>query len=216
MSKLVGFSDTHGQHDSLDVPNSTYICFCGDYQKGRMGYEPAKYEGLRFLNWYAALPNQHKIMTVGNHDDWFFYQPEEFIAACNERNIHLCVAGWGFASFLVGKLIFAGTQHGYTHAKALIPHRPELPYSDSYDVLLTHCPPYGILDFEPRKLENCGNTEWRKQMNCAVFRPKLHLFGHIHDQYGKTGRFANVALCDNNGKLKQQPLVIDVQHLERK
>lgn len=51
------------------------------------------------------------------------------------------------------------------------------------DILVTHGPPHGILDRNING-EHCGCEELRE----TSFRiaPKLHVFGHIHEQGGKT------------------------------
>lgn len=212
MSKLVALADTHGQHDCLDGPQAKYVVYAGDYQKGHMEYEPAKYEALRFLKWFAGLDCDYKILTIGNHDDHFWYQSREFLELCEALDINCLLDG---KIKEIGKLRFCGTQEGYPHKRALTFTLKPLPDPKDYDVLLTHCPARGIFDFEPRKIENCGSTALREYFH-ERGKPKLHIFGHIHDQYGKTGPFCNVALCDNNGKLRQKPMVIDVTHLERK
>jgi len=50
------------------------------------------------------------------------------------------------------------------------------------DVLITHSPAYGLLDFDD------GINYGDKQLLSKVleFRPQLHLFGHIHAQHGIT------------------------------
>lgn len=50
------------------------------------------------------------------------------------------------------------------------------------DVLLTHGPPYGILD----KI-NAGNNVGSEALRKRVFeiKPKFHLFGHIHESRGQ-------------------------------
>ena len=48
------------------------------------------------------------------------------------------------------------------------------------DVLITHCPPYDILDFDDGI--NYGSTELL--MKVEEIKPRLHLFGHIHKQHG--------------------------------
>jgi len=50
------------------------------------------------------------------------------------------------------------------------------------DVLITHGPPYGILDLT-HEGEKVGCEELMK----AVLRvqPKIHIFGHIHEAYGE-------------------------------
>lgn len=44
------------------------------------------------------------------------------------------------------------------------------------NVLITYCPPYGILDFDDGI--NYGSTELFVRL--GEIKPRLHLFGHIH------------------------------------
>ena len=59
---------------------------------------------------------------------------------------------------------------------------------DDIDILVTHGPPYGILDEVERvtkwgtKKFNVGCEELSKAL--VRVRPKLHVFGHIHEGYG--------------------------------
>ena len=56
------------------------------------------------------------------------------------------------------------------------------------DILVTHYPPYGILD------EGMGNTEI---LNFILHsQPKYHLFGHIHSTAGQKDIFGNTT-CVN-------------------
>ena len=50
------------------------------------------------------------------------------------------------------------------------------------DVLISHGPPFGILDTAPMS----GSHEGCRELLDAVtrVRPKLHVFGHIHNAYG--------------------------------
>lgn len=51
------------------------------------------------------------------------------------------------------------------------------------DILITHSPPYGILDkiVDGRNVGSKYLHAWFKY----VERPKLHVFGHIHEAYGQ-------------------------------
>ncbi len=51
------------------------------------------------------------------------------------------------------------------------------------DVLITHGPPHGILDRTFRG-EQAGCADLRDALRRV--RPKLHVFGHIHEGYGQT------------------------------
>jgi Icc-related predicted phosphoesterase len=60
---------------------------------------------------------------------------------------------------------------------------------DDTDILITHSPPYMILDEVERKIkngirfENVGSPSLRATIE--RIKPKLHVFGHIHGQGGK-------------------------------
>ena len=62
-----------------------------------------------------------------------------------------------------------------THYWSLIP--------DDTDVLITHGPPYGILDLPFGKGEPAGCELLLKRVQ--EVKPRVHVFGHIHGSYGK-------------------------------
>lgn len=81
------------------------------------------------------------------------------------------------------------------------------------DILLTHNPPYTILD------RSSGGA----QLGCrdlfdivtTSIKPKLHLFGHVHAGYGQLTDinqtiFANASLCDSYLRIAHSPIVIDL------
>jgi Icc-related predicted phosphoesterase len=48
--------------------------------------------------------------------------------------------------------------------------------------LITHCPPFGILDFNDKgKHEGCQDLLEIVQQK---IKPRLHVFGHLHDAHG--------------------------------
>ncbi|MEY4540708.1 MAG: hypothetical protein RLZZ306_2465 [Bacteroidota bacterium] len=51
------------------------------------------------------------------------------------------------------------------------------------DILITHCPPFGILDFNDRgKHQGCQDLLEIVQQK---IKPRLHVFGHLHDAHGQ-------------------------------
>lgn len=56
---------------------------------------------------------------------------------------------------------------------------------DEVDVLITHGPPHNVLDAAADGYR-CGCPELRAQIDTQRIRPRLHVFGHIHEAYGKT------------------------------
>jgi hypothetical protein len=91
-------------------------------------------------------------------------------------------------------------------------------FPDGMDVLLSHGPPHGILDFN-MSAQNVGCEEMRIRLDTMKKPPKLCLFGHIHNSYGvkfpppyqerESPIYANVALDQTSvgGRiLYQEPL----------
>ena len=66
------FSDTHGKHRNVPIPeNIQIIIHCGDICNG--GDEN---EILDFFNWYSDLKIPYKIFVNGNHDLPFELEPD--------------------------------------------------------------------------------------------------------------------------------------------
>lgn len=84
------------------------------------------------------------------------------------------------------------------------------------DILLTHGPPYSIMDKSTRS-PHLGCRELLEVVSKKV-QPKLHVFGHVHGGYGQLkneeqfGRtlFVNAALCDSKFRIVDTPIIIDL------
>ncbi|MDE6073898.1 MAG: serine/threonine protein phosphatase, partial [Muribaculaceae bacterium] len=78
------------------------------------------------------------------------------------------------------------------------------------DVLITHCPAYGILDFDDNI--HYGSEEILSKLSAV--RPKAHLFGHIHVQHGLTTVdgtiFSNGAIMNVDYTNLNSPAVIEI------
>jgi Icc-related predicted phosphoesterase len=77
------------------------------------------------------------------------------------------------------------------------------------DVLITHEPPYGILD---RSSASSPHTGCRELFEAVIrVRPKLHVFGHVHGAHGifrtEHTTFANAALLGVEGDRVEFPIV---------
>ncbi len=64
------------------------------------------------------------------------------------------------------------------------------------DVLITHSPAYGILDFD----DNINYGDEQLLSKIMEIHPRLHLFGHIHAQHGTATEqgitFSNAAIMN--------------------
>ena len=78
------------------------------------------------------------------------------------------------------------------------------------DVLITHTPAYGILDYD-------GNIHYGSEelfSRISAVNPRLHLFGHIHSQNGIVKRdstmFSNAAIMNADYTNQNSPNLIKI------
>ena len=79
------------------------------------------------------------------------------------------------------------------------------------DILITHGPPHGHLDYVDYSKQNVGCELLRDRIN--IIKPKIHVFGHIHSSYGYkfdgTTHFFNAAVLDERYNFTQKPLTVE-------
>jgi Icc-related predicted phosphoesterase len=78
-------------------------------------------------------------------------------------------------------------------------------------VLISHGPPAGILDFTIEG-KHVGSTSLLAEISQRI-KPQLHLFGHIHEGYGKCRigevTFVNGSICNADYLPIHAPLVLE-------
>lgn len=81
---------------------------------------------------------------------------------------------------------------------------------DNIDVLITHGPPFGVLD----------GTVYGKRVGCEELllrvyhvKPRYRLFGHIHESYGSFTKgettFINASVLDDRYELKNDAKILE-------
>ena len=205
--RLVLISDTHGHHD-FPVPDGDVLVHAGDgCKRGTIDEAQAWGDFLR------RQSHAHKVVIAGNHDRCFesdldnsrtTFDGLDFLhdSGCERRGLRFWGSPWQpwFLSWAFN------LQRGPELAAkwALIP--------DGVDVLITHGPPQGILDltFDDRAV---GCEELRRAIDDRV-RPRLHVFGHIHEAYGarQIGRtmFVNASTCTLAYRASNPAVVVDL------
>lgn len=216
MPRIVCISDTHNCNDEIIVPDGDLLIHSGDAT-----IEGGHVEVIDFLNWFSQLPHKRKIFVAGNHD-WLF--------EIDNRHARLLLADSKIIYLQDSSIEIDGVkiygspwQPRFFDWAFNLDRGPEMAEKwamipDDIDVLITHGPPYGILDLVPRKGwdENTGCEELRKRVEqIAKFGGlKLHVFGHIHCGYGvhkEFGvKFVNASICDEQYNPSQPPIVIDL------
>ena len=184
--KIVHISDTHGQHRRLtQLLDADIIVHSGDFTMNG-----SEREVIDFMNWFCDLPYTHKIFICGNHDACLYGAKIGGL----DKNVHyLCNSG-----VIVDGVKFYGVPMFMEECISDRQSRNYAAIPADTDVLITHCPPYGILDFDDGI--NYGSTELLERVE--EIKPHLHLFGHIHKQNGvwKDGStiFSNGAIMNED------------------
>ena len=196
--RFVCLSDTHNKLDRIAVPEGDILIHAGDYtNKNTLD------EIIKFADDMAKLPHKYKIIVPGNHD------LKNDICYTNEliERIPNCFFLYDNTITINGIKIY-GTP-------ALRDQTFTLP--DRMDVLITHSPPYGILDISRKKLngEHGGNPDLTTQLDELKYKPKVHVFGHIHEGYGynkiNNVMYINAANCNLYHRPNNKPIIFDLK-----
>lgn len=196
--RILHLSDTHGCHHLLrDLPEADVVVHSGDLCM--VGTEQ---EALDFLNWFCDLPYRHKIFICGNHDDCLYGAN---IGGLDDNVHYLCNSGIEIEGLkFYGVPMFMGD---------CVTDRQNLNYNKipiDTDILITHTPVYGILDFDDSI--NYGSEVLLQAVTNV--NPRIHLFGHIHKQHGittiGTTIFSNGAIMNEDYSILNHPNVIEL------
>lgn len=185
----MAFSDTHGKHRYLEMPNDMDILICaGD------GINTFSIDEFRdFLSWYVSIPAKLRIFVAGNHELFFDLFPETSRKLIPDGIVFLENEGYDF----LGMRFYSVPARTWLHQPVAIPK--------DVDFLITHGPAFGFLD------EGQGCRLLRESVLNS--NPLYHLFGHIHTQGGKMMQnrwttFYNVSCFE---KLQNQIKYLDLK-----
>jgi Icc-related predicted phosphoesterase len=188
-------------------------------------------ELIHFLKWLSKQPFKYKIFIAGNHDRFLEDKrliAEDIISRYQDNGIVYLKN----SSFECEGLKFYGTPHQpYFGGWAFnVPDFNKLVYiyqqiPDDVDILLTHCPPYGILDqshyptySNPTGENHLGSMELKvvlAEKNLYNNAPRVVAFGHIHGDGGKMLQvgdtlYINAALCNEDNDPINNIITIDL------
>lgn len=188
--KLVAISDTHN-HWPSSLPDGDILCHAGDLtQSGKLKELASAVQHLKD----QVGRFKHVVCTGGNHDfalAAFMNQGEEEMLrrdffgdviylrdnACALMNRKFYGSPWTLKSQQSDNVwAFQGKPWELRDKFSEIP--------DNVDVLITHSPPYGVLDHYWQW--RLGSEDLMERVK--VIRPKLHIFGHVHNAYGNVIR----------------------------
>jgi Icc-related predicted phosphoesterase len=218
--KIDCIADTHG----IDLKSIVFsddadmVIIAGDITRNsRIGSYIYAIESI------SKLPHKYKVLIAGNHDGGFRYlKPDwgEFGIIYLEQDI-----------VEIEGIRIAGSPYtpkfgnwGFMEPDEDLAERWEVFEHQNIDILITHGPPYGVLD-ENKSGFKCGSRSLLASVVERI-RPIYHIFGHIHEARGKTKiitrttgikdraklvTFLNVSVLDHNYRLQCiYPVTIEI------
>lgn len=204
--RLVLLSDTHELHREIDdLPPGDILVHAGDCTMFSRSLRAI----VDFNDWLGELPHRHKVVVPGNHETFLQTDPSNRKLLSNATvliNEAVTVAGlriWGSPITQSGPAFGLRSPDDRRRFYSSIP--------EDTDVLVTHGPPFAMLDRSP------GSTHQGDPVLLdAVMRvrPRLHVFGHIHAGFGifegEHTTFVNAALLGPKGEIDKKPLVLRI------
>lgn len=210
--RLVCISDTHNQHDALRLPEGDVLVHAGDFTGAG---KPQEVEA--FAKWLGAQRHPHKVLIAGNHD-WLFERDNAQARALLARHcakahylqdsgveiegVHFWGSPW--------TPYFLNWAFNLKRGKPLARKWAAAPRTTQ--VLVTHGPPHGTLDLTRHGL-NVGCEELAGELERRL-RPKVHVFGHIHEGYGtytfNGTKYVNASSCTEFYEPTNAPIVVDI------
>ena len=212
-------SDTHTKHKQLNLPGGDLLIHSGDLSNR------GSFNDLEdFLLWFGKQDYKHKIFIAGNHDFCFQDSParcKQILKEHEEYNgniIYLEDSGCTIEGLKIWgspwQPEFYSWAFNLPRGKKLAEKWSLIP--EDTDILITHGPPYGFLD-EVRY----NNNSRDKHQGCqdlmdrvAIIKPKIHCFGHIHEQYGfcdyNGTKFINASSVNFSYYITNQPITIEI------
>jgi Icc-related predicted phosphoesterase len=212
--KITFISDTHNKHKHLTSKGMGNILGSGDIlvHAGDSTSMGQKHEINEFLKWFSNTDFEHKIFIAGNHD--FGFEKETDI---DQQFKDLGVTYLFDNDITIDGIKFYGSpwQPEFYNWAFNLPRGEELSAKwekipDDVDILITHGPAYGILDYAPIG-GHVGCEELYRKI--VEVKPKIHVCGHIHDSYGQKTmggiEFLNASTLNDRYEYAHKPIVVE-------
>ena len=212
--KITFISDTHNKHKHLTSKGMGNILGSGDIlvHAGDSTSMGQKHEINEFLKWFSNTDFEHKIFIAGNHDFGFEQQTD-----IDQEFKDLGITYLFDNDITIDGIKFYGSpwQPEFHNWAFNLPRGEELAAKwekipDDVDILITHGPAYGILDYAPIG-GHVGCEELYRKI--VEVKPKIHVCGHIHDSYGQKSmggiEFLNASTLNDRYEYAHKPIVVE-------
>lgn len=207
--KLICIADTHNRHQEIPIPDGDILIHAGDFSG-----TGTKNECINFLTWFSSQPHEHKIFIGGNHDFYLekmYFTERKSLIPPNINFLQdsgITIKGFNFW----GSAVNPGNEQwafNRQRGREIRRHWDKIP--SKTDVLITHTPPYGVKD-QLKNKTHLGCEELKKRID--KLKLPLHIFGHIHEHYGKIKisptTFINASSLDNKYRIFNPPIEIEL------
>ena len=200
--KLVIISDSHGRHEDLGRLRGDLLIHCGDSGNGFTRHAD---DVDRLDTWFGQQRFDRILCIGGNHDFEIQARAErggpvfrnaEYLQdqAYEYRGVRFYGSPW--TPELVNWAFYLDDDE-LRDRWELIP--------DEVEVLITHTPPFGILDRNSSG-RNCGCRELQRRL--LDLHPRIHCFGHIHASAGTTSMngttFVNASMVNRRYEIARR------------
>lgn len=214
--KIVAISDTHNKHREIKIPDADVLVHAGDITwRGELSIVQD------FADWLKDIPIKHKIVIFGNHELGFQrgHKRDPAIKLIQDAGATYLedsgieidgVKFWGSP----WQPWFHDWEFNLQRGKDIDAKWALIPQDTN--VLITHGPPYLIMDEAPRGIGAFDNVGCKDLLNRvgALENLKYHVFGHIHNGYGTKEfgpcTFINAAICTEAYAASNEPIVFEV------
>lgn len=191
---IAHFSDTHGLPRKGVPDEADLVVISGDIApnrtRGNRDFEPVyqrEWYERTIRDWKRWLGGRPLVFVQGNHD---FYNPTAAfgragISALNVEDGVVEIEGVTFAGlplipWMGGEWNHEASEHQIgARFEAVMDHKP--------DVIVNHCPPYGVLDtpYGASVDYHIGSTAVARALEHHPHEPRAYLCGHCHEYGGK-------------------------------
>jgi predicted phosphodiesterase len=212
--RIVAVSDLHGQLPT--IPPCDLLLVAGDICPLADHSEEAQRAFLEgpFSVWLERAPARAIAGVAGNHD---LIAEEQPALPAGLPWTYLCDSAAELQGLRIWGTPFAITYGDWAFMESddeLEQRFAEIPAG--LDVLLTHGPPFGVLDRALRGADT-GSRALRRAIIRA--RPQVAVFGHIHEQHGEdrlgATRCLNISLLDARYAVRHAPVVFELDPMPR-
>jgi Icc-related predicted phosphoesterase len=215
MIKITFISDTHSKHAycTPNLPGGDILIHSGDMSS--MGYEQELYA---FLKWFSKQKYEHKVFIAGNHD-WIFER--------NPARAQEILSDFPDIIYLQDNSVeLEGLKiYGSPWQPAFYDWAFNLPRNgdqieqkwaqipEDVDILITHGPPFGTLDYVIWSQSNVGCERMAKHI--YRIKPMIHAFGHIHNAGTSENNHTfsiNASVLNEKYDYTFKPTVVEVEN----